>query len=231
MNRASLAAPPLALLLLAYAPRASAQTAGAATPPPPAEPQYALPTVRPVPVSIQVEQGISLDVVAANDTTIATLSDRCNPRCRSTLPPGTYTLRARDAATGDLIGERTVDVDRPSDFRTFRPDSAAKGLGMAMAITGHVVSMIGTSVFLLDLGLSGMCNNPSCQSHSGMLYGGLAALGGAGLSSLGWYVFAKNRNWLDQPEAEPAPTKTGPTVSVGAAPLPGGAALAGSVSF
>jgi hypothetical protein len=142
-----------------------------------------LPVVQPVPVSIQVEQGVSLDLVGANDITITTLSDRCAGTCRSTLLPGQYTLRARNAATGELIGERTVDIDRASHFHAFQPDSAAKGVGLAMAITGHVVSFVGTAYFAMTLAFSGMdgSKTASDKDKSQMLYGGLAALGGGGL--------------------------------------------------
>jgi hypothetical protein len=232
MNRANLAALPFALLLFAYAPRAFAQSAEPGRPPPTFEPRIMVPVVQPVPVSIQVEQGVSLDLVGANDVTITTLSDRCAGTCRSTLPPGEYTLRARSAATGELIGERTIDIDRPSHFRAFQPDSTAKGLGLAMAITGHVVSIIGTAIGAFGL-LGGACEATfgCADGKSLILFGGLAALGGGALSTVGWYVFAKNRNWLDRPEAEQVHAKTAPTVTVAVSPLPGGAALAGSVSF
>jgi hypothetical protein len=192
-----------------------------------------VPVVQPVPVDIDIEEGLTLTILSATGTHVRQLSrDLCRrATCRLSLPPGAYTLRLRESASGDPVGESVINLDFPMSYRARRPHSA-KTEWLVLAITGHVVSLGGLLVATPGFIGSTMCQTESgCRGDSTTAIGVAGILGGAVLSVVGWVMFSQARASGDDGGVVTPSVASQPRLTVSAAPLPSGATFAGAVRF
>jgi hypothetical protein len=236
MNRASFIGLPFALVLFAHAPRAAAQ-AVAPEPSPEAPSEYGLPVAEPVAVLFEIDKGLLLDVVSATGTHVRELSaDSCRAACRLALQPGEYTMRVRESQGGVLVDQSVVSVDRPMRYRVHRPESGgsdARINGLVLAITGHVVSIVGLFVAGEAMMSDMLCEEAArCGDHgTAELLGAAAIVGGLAASTVGWVVFAQARSSGDDNRVVTPIAAPQPRLTVSVAPLPGGAGFAGALRF
>lgn len=156
----------------------------------------------------------------------------CEGECGFWAWPGKYNVRLRlDGAADSNLSLR---IRTPGRYELIPANPAGRNAGMALGLVGPVVSLVGLLMTFAGL-LETDCTEATSQSQCSdrpppIAYYGLATLAvGAGMTTVGWLVFAHNSAHF-QLSDDPGPLGTSARVSV--LPMPhGGLGLGAVVGF
>ena len=159
----------------------------------------------------------------------------CDGDCGFWAWPGNYSVRLRlaGAATDSSLSLR---LRKPGLYDLIPANKAARNTGIALGIAGPVVGFVGllmTMVGLLEAGCSyddGAQNGCHNAGPKPIAYYGLATLAaGAGMTTVGWLMFAHNRAHFQLSDGR---GPHGASARVTVLPLPqGGLGLGAVVAF
>jgi hypothetical protein len=165
----------------------------------------------------------------------------CDGECGFWAWPGNYSVRLRLAGAAK-DSSLSLRIRQPGRYDLIPADQAARNTGMVLGLVGPVVAFVG--VLMVYGGFVATCSESSadrdCNDPTAIGYYGLATLAvGAGMTTVGWVVFAHNRRHFqrsDDPRsaksgsAEGEPLGTSARVSV--LPMPhGGLGLGAILAF
>jgi hypothetical protein len=157
----------------------------------------------------------------------------CEGDCGFWAWPGNYSVRlGLDGAKKE--SSLSLRIRRPGLYNLVPANPAARNAGMALGLVGPVVGLVGALMAFAGVIDSG-CAEATTQTHcddgpAPIAYYGLATLAvGAGMTTVGWIVFAHNRVHF-QLSDDPGPLATSARVSV--QPMPqGGIGLGATLAF
>jgi len=158
----------------------------------------------------------------------------CDGDCAFWVWPGNYSVRLRlDGANKD--SSLSLRIRRPGRYELIPANRSARNAGLALGVAGPVVAFVGLIMAYVGI-MEGQCDDAApqaaCTSNGPepVAYYGLATLAaGAGMTTVGWIMFAHNRVHFQHSE-DPGPLETSARISV--LPMPqGGLGLGATVAF
>lgn len=204
------------------------------TSPKPSVPVHATPRTEPVVASAihrHHRHSVRVSVTVPSFIASVTITNRshkasaaCAASCDLWLMPGEYAVVV--AEQGGSSSEHELDLRQSTGITFTKADEETAYVGLTMGLLGPLVALSGA--FLAAVG------NVDAEGNAGKLafnpVSTILALGGAGMTTVGWVLYARNRNVAVNERALSA--KWSPeNIRVAATPVSQGMAIGATVSF